>query len=108
MKFMPRSRATRTERRASLRSTGRNSCPIEEAPKLSQENSRPVRPSGRYFMARLPHLADAEPATPPLVIATGREAAKGTGEKQWPPGVLDLPLTRFSARCVIVAPGRRQ
>src|SRR5438874_2333953 len=47
MKFMPRSRATRTLARASLRSTGRNSCPSEEAPNDRTGRVRPVRPRGR-------------------------------------------------------------
>src|SRR5687767_2376727 len=47
MKFMPRSRATRTARMASPRSMARNSAPSDDAPKLSQDRFRPVLPSGR-------------------------------------------------------------
>ena len=50
MKFMPRSRATRTDRKASLRSTGRNSWPSDEAPKLSTGSFRPVLPRSRCSM----------------------------------------------------------
>src|SRR5947209_11166923 len=50
MKFMPQSSATWTARRASLTSTGRNSCPSDDAPKLSTGKVRPVFPSGRRSM----------------------------------------------------------
>src|SRR5579859_2466150 len=47
MKFIPRSRATRTERRASSRSTWRNSAPSDEAPKLRKGSFKLVLPSWR-------------------------------------------------------------
>src|SRR6267378_2187559 len=47
MKFIPASKATWTERIASLMSTLRNSWPRDDAPKLMTDRFSPVFPSGR-------------------------------------------------------------
>src|SRR5690242_17349416 len=52
MKLSPQSNATRTERSASSRATGRNSCPSDDAPKLRIGSCNPVLPKGRVFMRR--------------------------------------------------------
>src|SRR4051794_27326898 len=48
MKFIPTSSAACTARSASPRSTCRNSCPSDDAPKLSTGSFSPVFPSSRY------------------------------------------------------------
>ena len=60
MKFMPRSSATRTERTASFKSTGRNSCPRDEAPKLRTGSVRPVLPSERRSIGSIHSHADRQ------------------------------------------------
>src|ERR1700676_3531706 len=54
MKFMPHSSATWTERSASCTSTCRNSCPSDEAPKLTTGNIKSVRPRRRCCMVLVP------------------------------------------------------
>src|SRR4051794_34000313 len=50
MKFIPTSSAACTDWSASPRSTLRNSCPSDDAPKLSAGSFSPVFPSSRYSM----------------------------------------------------------
>src|SRR5262245_31423131 len=50
MKFIPTSSAACTDSRASRESTVRNSCPSDDAPKLSTGSFSPVLPRTRYSM----------------------------------------------------------
>ena len=62
MKFMPRSRATWTDRMR-LVEVDRSGIPgpSDDAPKLSQDSSRPVWPSGRNFIT--PRLVPSRTGT---------------------------------------------
>ena len=98
MKFMPRSRATRTERNASLKSTGRNSWPSDEAPKLSEDNCKPVRPSGRNSMSLMPRTRRSDTRNPRRSPQTHRNASSQAPGGASSPGSSERDCTTSEPR----------